>query len=78
MGRSTTEKRVDGISRVKPVIRSIGCRKLLLYFFFKFIYFERGRGAERIPSRLGAFNVEPNLELDLTNCEKPRVGHLTH
>ena len=51
----------------------------IIFFNFKFIYFERereraeGSGAERrrerIPSRLGTVSVEPNTGLDLTNCK---------
>ena len=40
--------------------------------FFKvlFIYFERrGRGKARIPSRLLAVRAEPDVGLDLTNCD---------
>ena len=38
---------------------------------------ERGRGRERIPSRLHAVSTELDAELDLTNCEnsRPRLGY---
>ena len=44
---------------------------------FKFIYFEREdvsgggeeRGRARIPSRLHAVSTEPDVELELMNCE---------
>ena len=63
----------------------------IFIFFFKFIYFERDkerervhvgmregqreRGRERIPSRLLAVSMEPDVGfdhagLDLTSCEK--------
>ena len=42
----------------------------------------RERGRERTPSRLHAVSAEPDVGLELTNCEimaelKPRVRHLT-
>ena len=67
------------------------------YVIFKFIYFERERERgvlkqwrgreresemERIPSRLQAVSTEPDVRLQLTNCEimtwlTPRVRRLT-
>ena len=51
----------------------------ILFFFLKFIYFEREgkyklgrdreRQRERIPSRLHAVSMKPNVGLDFTNCE---------
>ena len=45
-------------------------------FLKKFIYFERGwrgrereRETERILSRLCAVSIEPNMGLNVTNCE---------
>ena len=52
-----------------------GSISLLLFFFFKFIYFERKsaqerqREKERISSRLHTVHAEPNMELKLTKCE---------
>ena len=46
-----------------------------LFLFFKLICLfrergsGRGAGRERTPSRLGAVSTEPNLGLELTNCE---------
>ena len=53
----------------------------LFYFILKFIYFEReredmhkqgrgrDRGRESIPSRLWALSTEPDVGLELMNCE---------
>ena len=50
-------------------------------YFFKFIYFERERGREKIPGRLCTGSAESNVGLKLTNHEImswAKVGHLTN
>ena len=46
-------------------------------YFLKFIYFEGvGRGRERIPNRLQAVSAEPDMGLELTNCEIMTQGEI--
>ena len=45
------------------------CKIIVIIFKSFFIYFERERDRERIPSRVQAVSTEPNVGLELVNHE---------